>query len=124
MTFVRPKLREDYPREATPATVWLVCALAGAFVIQFALEVASPGGGGGLEAAMGLSGLALQDGRWWTPLTFWLLHSTSNLFHLGVVIAGLLILGRELGPRIGARGGRKRHAIQPAAIPPRWEEAA
>ena len=45
-----------------------------------------------------------QDGRWWTPLTFSLLHSTSNLFHLGVVIAGLLILGRELGPRIGAAG--------------------
>ena len=59
MTFVRPTLREDYPRETTPATVWLVCALAGAFVIQFALEVASPGGSGGLEAAMGLSGRAL-----------------------------------------------------------------
>jgi membrane associated rhomboid family serine protease len=104
MTFDRPKLHGDYPREQTPATVWLVCALAGAFVIQFTLELASPGGNGGLEAAMGLSGRALAEGRWWTPLTFWLLHSTSNLFHLGLVIAGLLLLGRELGSMIGAAG--------------------
>lgn len=83
--------------------VWMVCALAGAFVIQFALELASPGGTGGLENAMGLSGRALQEGRWWAPLSFWLLHSTSNLLHLGIVVAGLLLLGRELGPRLGAK---------------------
>lgn len=103
MTPNRSTLSGEYPREGTPGTVWLVCALAGAFVIQFALELASPGGNGGLEEVMGLSHRALHEGRWWTLLTFWLVHGTSNLFHLGIVAASLLLLGRELGPRLGTR---------------------
>ncbi|MCE2862017.1 MAG: rhomboid family intramembrane serine protease [Opitutaceae bacterium] len=97
------RLRGDYERETTAPAVWLVCALAGVFVIQFSLELASGGAGGGLAEGMALSGEALRQGRWWTPLTFWLPHSTSNLFHVGLVIAGVLLLGRDLLGRLKPR---------------------
>ena len=101
MSSGRSRLRGDYERETTAPAVWLVCALAGAFVIQFSLELASGGAAGGLAEGLAVSGEALRQGRWWTPLTFWLPHSTSNLFHIGLVIAGLLILGRDLRGRLG-----------------------
>ena len=100
MSSGRYRLRGDYERETTAPTVWLICALAGAFVIQFSLELAAGGAAGGLAEGMALSGEALRHGRWWTPLTFWLPHSTSNLFHVGLVIAGLLLLGRDLRDRL------------------------
>lgn len=96
MTHPRFRLRGDFERETTAPTVWLVSALAGVFVIQFALELASGGGNGGLAEGLALSAGALREGRWWTLGTFWLVHSTANLFHVGGVIAGLLLLDREL----------------------------
>lgn len=103
MTHERFRLRGDCERETTAPTVWLVSALAGVFVIQFALELASGGSNGGLADGLALSADALREGRWWTLGTFWLVHSTANLFHLGVVIAGLLLLGRELRDQLAPK---------------------
>ena len=100
MTHERFRPRGDIERETTALTVWLVSALAGVFVIQFALELASGGGKGGLAEGLALSAGALRNGRWWTLGTFWFVHSTANLFHVGVVIAGLVVLGRGLRDRL------------------------
>jgi len=103
MTHQRFRRRGDFERETTAPAVWLVSALAGVFVIQFALELASGGGNGGLAEGFALSAGALREGRWWTLSTFWLVHSTANLFHLGVVISGLLVLGRELRDQVAPK---------------------
>jgi membrane associated rhomboid family serine protease len=99
----RPYMRGDYPRETTSVTTWLVCAVAGAFVLQFALDSQLPPPWAGLGREFSLSIGGLKSGQVWTPLTYWLLHSTSNLFHVGLVLAGILVLGRELVGSIGAK---------------------
>ena len=100
----RPYMRGDYQRETTSVVTWLLCAIAGAFVLQF---VAGTGWAGATttfldEFAFSIDGLA--HGRVWSPFTYWLLHSTGNLFHVGLVLAGLFLLGRELVAPLGARG--------------------
>lgn len=100
MTHERFRLRGDFERETTAPTVWLVSALAGVFVIQFALELVAGAGNGGLAEGLALSAGALREGRWWTLFTFWLVHSTANLFHVGLVITGLVLLGRELHQKL------------------------
>lgn len=100
MTHERSRLRGSFEREPTAPHVWLVSALAGVFAIQFAIDLASAGTNGGLAEGLALSAGALREGRWWTIFTFWLVHSTANIFHLGLVIAGLVLLGRELRFRV------------------------
>ncbi|MBI5691186.1 MAG: rhomboid family intramembrane serine protease [Verrucomicrobia bacterium] len=99
----KPHLSGDYQRETTPVATWLVCAIAGAFLIQFVADFSTAGSDSGLLVALSLGGMDLPAGRVWKILTFWLLHSTSNLFHVGIVIAGLHFFGRELVGSIGAR---------------------
>ena len=99
----RPYLRGEYPRETTSVVTWLICAVTGAFLLQF---VAASGWGPPArevvrELAFSVENLAA--GRVWTPFTHWLLHSTGNLFHVGVVLAGLFLLGRELMSDLGSR---------------------
>lgn len=99
----RPYLRGDYPRETTSVVTWLICAVAGAFLLQF-IAVSSwgpPAREAVSQFAFSMDGLAA--GRVWTLLTHWLLHSTGNLFHVGLVLAGLYLLGRELQPALGSR---------------------
>jgi membrane associated rhomboid family serine protease len=103
MLFNRPYIRGGYRRETTSVVTWLVCAIAGAFVIQFAADslwLASPAR---LARQFAFSIDGLVAGRIWTPLTHWLLHSTSNLFHVGFVVTALWLLGRELVGDLGAR---------------------
>lgn len=99
----RPYLRGDYPRETTSVSTWLVCAIAGAFALQFASEFSFFSAANGLPGQFTLSVDALASGRLWAPLTFWLLHSTSNLFHVGLVLLGVHLMGRELTGQLGTR---------------------
>ena len=82
--------------------------LAGMLVAAFALQVA---GEAGWQAAASWSGATLgltpatwTAGEYWRLATHGLVHSTTNLFHLGLVLAGVLgpgaALARELGPRL------------------------
>ena len=109
----RPYMRGDYQRETTPVTTWLVCAIAGAFVIQFTADSQLPAPWAGLGNEFSLSIAGLKVGRVWTPLTYWLLHSTSNLFHVGLVLAGILLIGREI---VGALGTKRFLAVFGASI--------
>lgn len=103
MTHQRLRLPGDFERETTAPNVWLVSALVGVFVIQFALELASGGTSGGLADGLALSTGAFREGRWWTLFTFWLVHSTANIFHVGLVIGGLVLLGRELRDQLAPK---------------------
>ncbi len=44
----------------------------------------------------------LKAGHIWTFATYWLLHSTSNLFHVATVLGGFYALSRGLEPQLGA----------------------
>ncbi len=109
----RPYMRGDYPRETTSVATWLACAIAGAFAIQFALESRWLAAGVGLRSELAFSIDGFVAGRLWTPLTHWLLHDTTNLFHVGLCLAGILLLGREL---IGELGPRRFVAVYAASI--------
>ncbi len=95
-------MRGDYQRETTSVVTWLLCAIAGAFFIQFAADSRWFAPLAGLTAELSLSIAGLATGRIWPLLTHWLLHRTDNLLHLGTVLAGLFLLRRELGRDLGA----------------------
>ena len=108
MLYDRPYMRADYPgRGGTSALTWLLSAIAAAFVLE--LVVFSPwfsawsGADRAIFGQVAVSIEGLQAGHVWSLLTYGLLHSTANLFHVGLVLAGLLVLGRELEPLLGSR---------------------
>ncbi len=82
--------------------------LAGMLVAAFALQIAGELGwqsaANWSEATLGLTPAAWTAGEYWRLATHGLVHSTTNLFHLGLVLAGVLgpgaALARELGPRL------------------------
>ena len=96
-------MRHDYPRRSTSALIWLVATIVAAFVLQ--LVILSPwfGSGAVLINQLVLTIPGLQHGHLWTLLTHSLLHSTSDPFHIIFIILGLVFVGRELEPVLGAR---------------------
>jgi membrane associated rhomboid family serine protease len=103
MLYDRPYMRADHSGRGTPALTWLLSVIGGAFILELILfspwfnETAAIID----QAAVTISGL--RAGHVWSLLTHSLLHSTTNLFHIGLVLAGLLVLGRELEPLLGSR---------------------
>jgi len=82
--------------------------LAGMLAAAFALQVAGEAGwqaaASWSEATLGLTPAAWQAGEYWRLASYGMIHSTTNLFHLGLVLAAVLgpgmALARELGPRL------------------------
>ncbi len=99
----RPYLRAAYPRDQTSPLTWLLAAIIGAFVLEFVLFSRWFDSSGQLVNGLGLTVSGLGAGKIWTLATYWLLHSTSNLFHVAVVLGGVFLLGRAIEPLIGAR---------------------
>lgn len=98
----RPYLRGDYPKERTSPLTWLLAAIIGAFLIELVLFSRWFDSSGELVNGLALKISGLREGRIWTIATHWLLHSTSNLFHVAIVLGGLFGLGRAIEPHIGA----------------------
>ena len=99
----RPYLRHDYPLARTSALTWLLCAMAGGFLMQLMLGSSWFGSQLELENQFGLSIHGLRQGWIWTLVTHSFLHDTGFLFH--VVGVGLLLyfIGGELLPLLGPR---------------------
>lgn len=78
--------------------------LAAAFVLQVAGEAGWKAAASWNEATLGLTPAAWAADEYWRLVTHGLVHSTTNLFHLGLVLAAVLgpgaALARELGPRL------------------------
>jgi membrane associated rhomboid family serine protease len=94
-------MRNDYQRESTPITTWLISGIVGAFLIQFLADLRPPNPGAELTRSLAFSITEFESGRYWTPLTYWLLHSTNNLLHVSCVVAGVYLFGREVALRLG-----------------------
>lgn len=99
----RPYLRPVYPRDKTSPLTWLLAAIIGAFLLEFVLFSRWFDSSGQLVNGLGLTISGLGAGKIWTLATYWLLHSTSNLFHVAVVLGGVFLLGRAIEPLVGAR---------------------
>lgn len=78
--------------------------LAAAFVLQVAGEAGWQAAASWSEATLGLTPAAWAAGDYWRLATHGLVHSTTNLFHLGLVLAAVLgpgaALARDVGPRL------------------------
>ncbi len=98
----RPHTRDDYPKEKTSPLTWLLAALIGAFMLEFVLFSPWFDSSGQVVSGLALTPSGLSEGRVWTLATYWLLHSTSNLLHIAIVLGGLFALGRACEPHIGA----------------------
>ena len=97
-------MRSDYPQRNTSALVWLVAALVAAFVIELVLLSPWLGATGtSLVNQLALTVRGLQSGHLWTLVTHSLLHSTGNPFQILFTILGLIFIGREVEPLLGAR---------------------
>ncbi len=99
----RPYMRYDYPRERTSVLTWLLCALAGGFVMQLVLDSSWFGSQLALENQFGLSIHGLRQGWIWTLVTHGFLHDTGFLFHVVGVGLMLYFIGGELLPVLGPR---------------------
>ena len=96
------------PRPALAPPGRALPLLAGMLAAAFALQVAGEAGwkaaASWSEAALGLTPAAWAAGEYWRLATHGLVHSTTNLFHLGLVLTAVLgpgaALARELGPRL------------------------
>lgn len=103
MLYDRPYMREDHSGRGTPALMWLLSAIGGAFILELILFSPWFNEASAIVDQTAVTIQGLRAGHLWTLLTHSLLHSTVNLFHVGLVLAGLLVLGRELEPLLGSR---------------------
>lgn len=98
----RPYMRDDYPKERTSTLMWLLCAIFGAFVLEYVLW-SSQATKSQLINGLAVTPQGLANWHVWTFATYWLLHDVSNLLHVGLVLGGIYLLGREMTPLLGNR---------------------
>jgi membrane associated rhomboid family serine protease len=95
----RTYMRSDYPRPASSALLWIICAIVAGSVLQFAFERWFRTGA--FTSLLALSPYGLSEWRIWTLVTYALLH--GGLLHLALNCLGVFLLGREIEPLLGAR---------------------
>ncbi len=100
MIYDRPYMRDPNPAKELAPLLWLAGVLVGCFAVQFALEAFA---GDFTTNWLALTPNGIAHGRVWTLLTYSLLHSTTDLWHLIGNIIGLLVCGRLLLPVTGTR---------------------
>ncbi len=93
-------MRDGYERRQTSIVTWILCSIAGVFVIQNVFSHWLPIG---LEWEFGLTPAGLRAGHVWTLLTYGFLHSTSNLLQVVAYLLAVYFFGREVLPILGNR---------------------
>ena len=100
----RSYMRDDYARQTTAITTWIICATIAGFVVQnVAWKWLGPSAGRSFDHALALSVVGFQSGYVWTLLSYCLLHSMSSFLHLVFNLLWIFLLGRELLPILGSR---------------------
>lgn len=92
----RSYMRSDYPRRATSALTWVLCATIAGAVLQIAFR---NWGGDAFARLTALHPAGLAHGHVWTLATYALLH--GGLLHLLFNCLGVFFLGREVVPLLG-----------------------
>jgi len=100
----RSYMRSEYSRGGTTsAYVWLVCAIVAMFVLELVLLSPKLGGAALLVHELSLTVEGMRDWHLWALLTHSFLHSTSTPWHILFTVTGLIFVGRELEPLVGAK---------------------
>lgn len=100
----RHYMRDAREPDAFPALTWLLCAIAGGFIVEniFLLWF-----GGAIKEgfihAVTLSPAGISQGFVWTLLTHGLIHDPDNLLHVCFVLFTVFILGRAVVVDIGPK---------------------
>ena len=100
----RPYMRDSYGHSPFSALTWLICSIAGGFVIEnIFLRSFGPNVATHFTNLLTLSTDGISHGFVWTLVTHGLFHDPNNLFHLVFTLLALFLFGRAVLPEIGAR---------------------
>jgi membrane associated rhomboid family serine protease len=100
----RSYMRDDYPRQTTSVTTWLICTIVAGFLLQnVAWRWLGDSVGLSFDNLLALSPAAIASGKIWTLVTYSLLHSMTSFLHVVFNALWIFLLGRELLPLLGPR---------------------
>jgi membrane associated rhomboid family serine protease len=89
-----------FGRQTTSLLAWTICAIVAGFVVQMLFEVWLRVNVSGIFE---LSVSGFQNGLFWTPLSYALMHDTGNYLHIIGNMLALFFFGREILPYLGNR---------------------
>jgi len=100
----RPYMHENYSRSRFSALTWLICVIAGGFVVEN-IFLRWFGGDAGTRFFdyLTLSSEAISRGFAWTLVSHALIHNPNGLLHLAFTLLAIFLFGRMVLPEIGAR---------------------
>ena len=100
----RSYMRDDYPRQTTSVTTWLICTIVAGFLLQnVAWRWLGDAVGLSFDNLLALSASGIASGKIWTLLTYSLLHSMTSFLHVVFNALFIFYLGRELLPILGSK---------------------
>lgn len=100
----RPYMRDNFGHSAFSALTWLICSIAGGFVVEN-IFLRWFGGEAWIRFfdVLTLSTHGISKGFAWTLLTHSLIHDHNGLFHLVFVLLAIFVFGRAVLSQIGPR---------------------
>ncbi|MDF3059197.1 MAG: Rhomboid family protein [Rariglobus sp.] len=100
----RPYMRDNHGRASFPALAWLICAIAGGYVVEnISRLLFSESVDAGLLRLLTLSFDGITSGFVWTLATHALIHDPHSLLHLVLTLLALYVFGRAVVAEIGAK---------------------
>ncbi len=100
----RPYMRDTYGRSPFSALTWLICAIAGGFVVEnIFLRWFGDDIGTRFFYFFTLSSEGIANGFAWTLVSHALIHNPSGLLHLAFTLLAIFLFGRIVLPEVGAR---------------------
>lgn len=100
----RTYMRDDYPRETTSVSTWLICSIVAGFILQnVAWKWLGPSTGRSFDSLLALSPQGVFSAKIWTLVTYSLMHSMTSFLHVVFNLLWIYLLGKELLPLLGSR---------------------
>lgn len=100
----RPYMRDNYGRSKLSALTWVICILAGVFVIE---NVVGQWIGGAFAKHffeyLTVSPEVIERGFVWTLFTHGIIHNPRALLGLGCTLLSLYVFGRSVEAAVGSR---------------------
>jgi membrane associated rhomboid family serine protease len=99
----RPYMQYAPPRNEMRVIFWIIGVTVAVFFLQKLLPVVFPSAANFMENTFSLSQHHLTEGKFWTLLTYALLHDPRGLVHLGFNMLMVFFIGRMLIDTVGPR---------------------
>ncbi len=99
----RPYMQYSQPRNELRILIWIIGVTAAVFVLQKLLPVLFPAATGFMQSTFALSHAHLSEGKFWTLLSYALLHDPRGLVHIGFNMLMVFFIGRGLLESLSSR---------------------